>query len=101
MSFGLYLSVMCRDVIPFTDRSRLAELVAGDDALQEAFGDSPYLDACDVWDAGEGEPDVATSVETDVPTLVLAGLFDPFGAVADARRGGVIHAERRRSSYLR
>jgi pimeloyl-ACP methyl ester carboxylesterase len=85
VSFGLYLSVMCRDVIPFTDRSHLAALVAGDVAFQEAYGHSPYLDACAVWQAGEGEPNVATSVATDVPTLVLAGLFDPFGAVSDAR----------------
>jgi pimeloyl-ACP methyl ester carboxylesterase len=86
MSFGTYLSVMCRDVIPFTDRSRLAELVAGDGSFQEAFGDSPYLGACDVWDAGEGEPEAAASVTTDVPTLVLVGRFDPFSAVPDARR---------------
>jgi len=86
LSFGVYLSVMCRDVVPFTDPSSLNGLVADDPAFQEAYGHSPYLDACAVWDAGAGDPETATPVHTDVPTLVLAGRFDPFGMPPYARR---------------
>jgi hypothetical protein len=86
LSFGVYLSVMCRDVVPFTDASSLNDLVAGDPAFQEAYGRSPYLDACSKWDAGVGDPEIATPVHTDVPTLVLVGRFDPFGIPPYARR---------------
>ena len=86
LSFGDYLSVMCRDVVPFTDPSSLSDLVAGDPAFQEAYGRSPYLDACNKWDTGVGEPEIATPVRTGVPTLVLVGRFDPFGMPPYARR---------------
>jgi pimeloyl-ACP methyl ester carboxylesterase len=86
LSVGVYLSVMCRDVVPFTDHGALNDLVAGDPAFQEAYGRSPYLDACSAWDAGTGDPEIATPVHTDVPTLVLVGRFDPFGMPPYARR---------------
>ncbi len=86
LSFGVYLAVMCRDVVPFTDSTPMNGLVAGDPAFQEAHGRSPYLDACSKWDAGVGDPDVATPVHTDVPTLVLVGRFDPFGMPSYAQR---------------
>ena len=78
-SFGLYLSVMCRDVVPFTDSNSLRDLVSNDPAFDEAYGHSPFLDACGVWDAGRGDPVVATPVRSDVPVLVIVGRFDPFG----------------------
>jgi hypothetical protein len=77
---------MCRDVVPFTDPSSLRDLVADDPAFQEAYGRSPYLDACSAWDGGAGDPEIATPVHTDVPTLVLVGRFDPFGMPPYARR---------------
>ena len=86
LSFGVYLSVMCRDVVPFTDPSSLSDLVADDPAFQEAYGRSPYLDACSKWDAGVGDPETATPVHTGVPTLVLVGRFDPFGMPPYARQ---------------
>jgi pimeloyl-ACP methyl ester carboxylesterase len=86
LSFGVYLSVMCRDVVPFTDSSSLSDLVADDPAFQEAYGRSPYLDACSAWDAGAGDPETGTPVHTAVPTLVLVGRFDPFGMPPYARQ---------------
>ncbi len=86
MSFGVYLSVMCRDVVPFTDPRSLNDLVDGDPAFQEAYGHSPYLDACSKWDAGANDLEIATPVHTDVPTLVLVGRFDPFGMLPYAQR---------------
>jgi pimeloyl-ACP methyl ester carboxylesterase len=86
-SFGLYLSVMCRDVVPFTDSSSLRDLVNGDPAFEEAYGHSPFLGACSVWDAGRGDPIVATPVRSDVPVLVIVGRFDPFGMFPYAAQG--------------
>ncbi len=86
-SWGIHLSVMCRDVLPFTDRGPLGELVAGDPAFLEAFGRSPHLEACSAWEAGHGDPVVATPVRSDVPTLVIVGRFDPFGSLPYAEQG--------------
>ncbi len=86
-SFGLYLSVMCRDVVPFTDARSLHDLAGDDPAFDEAYGHSPFLDACGVWDAGRGDPVVATPVRSDVPVLVIVGRFDPFGMLPYAKQG--------------
>ena len=86
-SLGLYLSVMCRDVVPFTNASSLRDLVRDDPAFEEAYGHSPFLDACGVWDAGRGDPVVSTPVRSDVPVLVIVGRFDPFGILPYATQG--------------
>ncbi len=86
-SFGAYLSVMCHDVVPFTDHSSLTDLVGGDPGFQEAFGRSPLLDACETWHVGRGDPATATPVRADVPTLVIVGRFDPFGMAPYAQHG--------------
>jgi pimeloyl-ACP methyl ester carboxylesterase len=86
-SLGLYLSVMCRDVVPFTDARSLPNLAGDDPAFDEAYGHSPFLGACGVWDAGRGDPIVATPVRSDVPVLVIVGRFDPFGMLPYAKQG--------------
>jgi len=85
-SFGVYLSVMCRDVVPFTDASSLRGLVGDDPAFGEAYGRSPFLGACGAWGAGRGDPVVATPVRSDVPILVIVGRFDPFGMLPYAQQ---------------
>ena len=90
LSFGAYVSVMCRDVVPFTDPSVVAQQYHSrrfPGIPKRAYGRSPYLDACSAWDAGAGEkPEIATPIHTDVPTLVLVGRFDPFGMPPYARQ---------------
>jgi pimeloyl-ACP methyl ester carboxylesterase len=78
-SFGMYQSVMCRDVLPFTDHGDLEALAGDQPGFDDAFVRSPFLESCAAWDAGRGDGVVATPVRTDVPTLVIVGLFDPFG----------------------
>jgi pimeloyl-ACP methyl ester carboxylesterase len=84
---GLYLTVMCRDVVPFTDPSGLSDLAEQSPGYQEAYVRGPYRDVCGTWDAGRGDPGVATPVTSDVPTLVIVGRFDPFGMAPYARTG--------------
>ena len=86
-SFGVYLSVMCHDVVPFTNHSSLNDLVGGDAGFQEAFGGSPFLDACGAWNVGRGDLATATPVRADVPALVIVGRFDPFGMAPYAQKG--------------
>jgi pimeloyl-ACP methyl ester carboxylesterase len=85
-SFGVVQSVMCRNVVAFTDPGDLEGMAAGKAGYAEAFARSPYLDACDAWDAGRGHPEVATPVTSDVPVLVIVGRFDPYGTLAEAER---------------
>ncbi len=85
ISVGAYLSVLCSDIVPFVDRSSLTALAAGDAAFASVFARSPWLDACDAWKVPPAEASVATPVSSDVPTLILLGRFDPFGASAVVR----------------
>jgi pimeloyl-ACP methyl ester carboxylesterase len=84
-SDGTLLSVLCHDELPFVDRDALASSAAGDPAAQEDFVASPYFDVCEAWDVGSADPSVAQSVTSDIPTLFIAGQFDPFSSVPGIR----------------
>ena len=85
ISIGAYLSVLCSDIVPFIDRSALTRRSAGDVAFESVFAQAPWLDACDEWKVPPADAVVASPVSTDVPTLILLGRFDPFGAPAVIR----------------
>lgn len=83
---GAYYSILCRDIQPFTDRRALARLAGHDPAYIEAFVHDPYLDVCARWKVRPANPPVASPVHTNVPTLMFAGQFDPFGALPITRQ---------------
>ncbi len=82
LSLGMHLSVQCAEEIPFSDPT---DVEAADDPYPE-FGDffeiavnigPPVFELCEIWDvpalsAVENDP-----VSSDIPTLVLAGEYDP------------------------
>ena len=81
-SVGQFLSVECHEEVPFSDPAsvrsaqeenpRLAPLVDGALVQSEyAFG------FCPGWGAGVADPIEAEPVSSDIPTLVMAGRFDP------------------------
>ena len=75
---GLYLAVECRERAPFTDRDELErQAVEEPDWLLSAALAETSLEDCDIWTAPAAEPDVTEPVRSAVPTLVLAGRFDP------------------------
>jgi pimeloyl-ACP methyl ester carboxylesterase len=76
-SVGVYLTVLCRDELPFVDRSALADSFRGDAAFVTVFGSSPYVDACSVWDVLAADAVMSEPVAGDVPVLILTGQFDP------------------------
>ncbi len=78
MAEGLYLAVECRERAPFTDRDELERQAMEEPAwlLSAATAETSVKD-CDIWKAPAAEPDVAEPVRSAVPTLVLAGRFDP------------------------
>lgn len=82
LSVGQFVSVQCHEEVPFSDPAavaarvdeypRLAPLVAG--ALVNSHD---AFEFCRRWGAGTAEPVENQPVESDIPTLVLAGRFDP------------------------
>ena len=82
LSIGQFLSVECHEEVPFSDPAgvralaeafpRLAPLVDG------AMVQSEYaFEFCPAWGAGIADPIENEPVVSDIPTLVLAGRFDP------------------------
>ena len=63
---------------PFTDRDELERQAMEEPAwlLSAATAETSVKD-CDIWKAPAAEPGVAEPVRSAVPTLVLAGRFDP------------------------
>ena len=74
-SLGVVYSTLRHDIAPFSDLDLPADL---DTASLAAYGDSPYLNLCDAWPVGQADARIATSIVTDVPTLVLVGEFAPY-----------------------
>jgi pimeloyl-ACP methyl ester carboxylesterase len=76
-SSAVYLSHVCHDETPFESPAAVAAAVerAGPQAhlIRETW--DGFL--CDIWPAGRADPVEATPVESDVPTLLLAGAYDP------------------------
>jgi pimeloyl-ACP methyl ester carboxylesterase len=83
VSTGMYYSVRCAEEVPFSTRD---ELLAADDPFPEQrgiFDLESMSDICSAWgaipsDAVENQP-----VQSDLPTLVLGGEYDPVTPPAD------------------
>jgi pimeloyl-ACP methyl ester carboxylesterase len=79
-SDGTFFSVECREEGRTSSRDATARQATslapplGDILTADALG---VYDVCDFWDSGTADPAEREPVEGDVPTLVLAGEFDP------------------------
>ena len=90
-SVGQFLSVGCNEEVPFSDPALvrteheahplLAPLTEG--ALIQS---DLAFEFCRTWGAGAADPIEAEPVASDIPTLVLAGRFDPITPPAFGRR---------------
>lgn len=82
VSAGMQFSVQCTEEVPFTSPQ----------AVEAAFDEYPALDVvfegvsnlgpaifdiCDVWEAGDVPASENEAVTSPIPTLVLAGEYDP------------------------
>ncbi|NND03717.1 MAG: alpha/beta fold hydrolase [Acidimicrobiia bacterium] len=94
ISLGMMLSVQCNEEISFTTQAEIDAGLQGLDDIAPIFDGASnvgdfMLEACDVWQAGTAAPNANEPVESDLPTLVLAGEYDPitppaWGASASA-----------------
>lgn len=82
-SWGMHLSVECYEEVPFADPAEV------EDAAEEAdprLGDyfegatnvgPAVFDLCALWEAGTAPPAENEPVVSELPTLVMAGEYDP------------------------
>ncbi len=82
VSYGMHLSVQCNEEIPFTDPADLEAAMAAIPALEEYFQEAstvgpPAFDLCALWDVTAAQAVENQPVTSDIPTLVMAGEYDP------------------------
>lgn len=101
LSQGMYLSVQCGEEARFTSAAEVqqaARRVRPEIGAQqgEGFGDDWFFRACGLWGARPAAPIENEPVTSEVPTLVLAGEFDPITPPAYAEEA----ARTLRNGYL-
>lgn len=77
---GMYDAVECNDEIPFNDLDSV-ELLSAEipEIMREAliFDIAAQFETCALWDSGTADASEDEAVASDIPTLVLAGEYDP------------------------
>ena len=89
MSLGMQLSVQCNEEFAFSSLEEYEALLADYPQLQgfleDALVGKPGFYVCEEWDSGQADPIENEPVVSDVPTLLMAGEFDPITPPAWAR----------------
>jgi pimeloyl-ACP methyl ester carboxylesterase len=76
-TWGLRLSVWCSEEAPFETPERIEAQVASDRGLGGADSRTASVAMCRAWNVTAADPVENTPVASDIPTLILAGEFDP------------------------
>lgn len=96
VSWGMHYSVECNEELPFNTYDEAAALAEGLPPQVAASYLSPFMyDVCEAWESGQADPTANEAVVSDIPTLVVAGRFDPVTPPAWAE----LAAETLSSSY--
>lgn len=82
ISLGMQFSVQCNEENSFADAADVAAAVERYPELANLFATSvnlgpPALQICDFWGAGTADSSENEPISSDIPTLVLAGEYDP------------------------
>lgn len=85
ISDGLATDIFCRDEAPFVNPASIGAATAGVHPiiLGSTVGASTAQDVrdsiafCEAWGADESDPIENQAVRSDIPTLILAGTYDP------------------------
>lgn len=81
ISHGMHFALQCKEEVPFTSPDEVAA-AAGEFAEYQNYFDDSFIqgnfDACEAMAVEPLEdPSVNQAVESDIPSLVMAGEFDP------------------------
>jgi len=76
-SWGLRLSVWCGEEAPFEDAARVGVQTASEQGLGGMDARTASPEMCDAWDVAAAPAVENQPVDTDIPTLIFAGEFDP------------------------
>lgn len=78
VSTGMYYSVECSEEVPFSKIEDLETALEENPEVSGAFGSADnFFKACELWDTEATDAVENTAVSSDIPTLVIAGSFDP------------------------
>lgn len=77
VSTGMYYSVQCSEEVAFLTLSELEEANSDFGNLTDRFSMASYYDKCQNWDVPRAEDLENEAVTSDVPTLIMAGQYDP------------------------
>ena len=98
ISFGMYYSVNCQEEFAFSNRDRVAAESAAYPGLVDYLDDWPTtFAACDIWDVGVADSIENRPVTSDIPTLIMAGQYDP---ITPDRWARLVEADLERDTYL-
>ncbi|MEX1252897.1 MAG: alpha/beta fold hydrolase [Dehalococcoidia bacterium] len=76
LSTGMHYSVQCREEVPFSSAENVAAAAQADAGLAHALGE-PIFVICEDWGVAQPDPKENQPVRSEIPTLVLAGEYDP------------------------
>jgi pimeloyl-ACP methyl ester carboxylesterase len=89
LSAGMYLSVQCNEEYSFSSADEVAAAVNAYPDVAGLFGTAESeFDDCAVWGAGTADPRENDPVVSDLPTLILAGEYDPITPPSYGQRAG-------------
>ncbi len=83
---GMSSSVDCRDLFHDVSTDDVRQVVDANANFGFLYNTGFYGTACEEWNAGEVDPSFNEPVTADIPTLVLAGRFDPVTPPDDSKR---------------
>jgi len=85
LAAGMALSVNCHDEAPFTSRQENGSVAELYPLLKNWAEEMWSYDPCRLWPSSQAEAVQNSAVQSDIPTLLLAGAYDPVTPPAFAR----------------
>ncbi len=76
-SWGFYFSVLCQESLPAADPQVMAAQAAAFPELDGYLRHRSEISICEAWDLEPAPLRSAGPVQSDIPTLILAGAYDP------------------------
>ncbi len=87
ISDGAYNAIECREEVPFAGPDALAETAKQvRPEIAHVYGDPFFITYCPNWAPGPPDPRENQAVHSNIPTLLLAGEYDPVTPASYARR---------------